>query len=298
MLRFSRLNPSSQLLLALLFPAAFQGQAQAPTTPPASPPATQAPAAQTPQAPPASPPTTQAPTAQSPQAPAAVLDEPAFVRRFSAGINLTVLGLKPIRELESGQIFTSPALEVRSTTVPKSHLASGGIVLQLAVTERIAVAANVFYRRVEYEDTTVLLTGVDNPNTVIDDRQGTNLTDKTRAHYWDVPVLIRYYNLGRYEEGNRWFFDLGATRRHVRGIRSTLGTQPPGGEMTTVGGAVTPRKRNLFGGTAGFGVQLIDPVGVRVIPEVRYTKWMGRTFDNRATRSNTHQLEFILSLSF
>ncbi|MGH9674797.1 MAG: hypothetical protein ACRD44_16590 [Bryobacteraceae bacterium] len=269
------MNPSSQLLLVILFPAAFQGQAQAPTTPPA----------------------TQAPTAQPP-APAAVLDEPVFVRRFSAGINLTVLGLKPIRELDSSQVFTSPALEVRSTTVPKSHLASGGIVLQLAVTERIAVAANVFYRRVEYEDTTVLLTGVDNPNTVIDDRPGTNLTDKTRAHYWDVPVMVRYYNLGRYEEGNRWFFELGATRRHVRGIRSTLGTQPPGGELTTVGGAVTPRKRDLLGGTAGFGVQLIDPVGVRVIPEVRYTKWMGRTFDNRATRSNTHQIEFILSLSF
>jgi len=211
---------------------------------------------------------------------------------------MTVLGLKPIPEKEVTQVFSSPALEVRSKTIPTSHLVGGGFTVQLAILRKLALCASVFYRKVEYQDATVLLAGVDNPKTETDERRGTNLTDKTRARYWDIPILVRYYNLGRHEEGNRWFFELGPALRYVRGIRSTLGTQPPGGEVTTVETSVTPSKRELRGATAGFGVQLIDPVGVRVVPEVRYTRWFGNVFANRATQARRDQLEALISLAF
>ena len=54
----------------------------------------------------------------------------------------------------------------------------------------------------------------------------------------------------------------------------------------------------LRGATAGVGLQLVDPIGVRVVPEVRYTRWFGSVFDNRATRSRPDQVEFVLSLTF
>jgi hypothetical protein len=53
-----------------------------------------------------------------------------------------------------------------------------------------------------------------------------------------------------------------------------------------------------LGVTAGFGAQLIDPLGVRVIPEVRYTRWLGLNFDVPAAHSRRDQIEFVFSLAF
>jgi hypothetical protein len=211
---------------------------------------------------------------------------------------MSVLGLRPISEKEATTTTTSPAVETRSHTVPKSYLIGGGITLQLAVLERIALCTNLFYRKVEYEETTNIFVGVDNPNTTADERQGTNLSDKTRAHYWDIPILVRIYNLRRHEEGNRWFFEVGPSLRYARGIGSVRTRQPPGGQVTPVEGNVTPASRELLGATAGFGLQLIDPVGVRVVPEVRYTRWFGQIFSNRTTQTARNQLEVGISLTF
>jgi hypothetical protein len=59
-----------------------------------------------------------------------------------------------------------------------------------------------------------------------------------------------------------------------------------------------PYKRTVLGVTAGFGGQFIDPLGVRVIPEVRYTRWLGLNFDVPAMSSRRDQIEFVFSLAF
>jgi len=51
--------------------------------------------------------------------------------------------------------------------------------------------------------------------------------------------------------------------------------------------AGSARRRTIRGFVGGFGVQLIDPVGVRVVPEVRYTRWAGRSFDAFSTHTNS-----------
>jgi hypothetical protein len=60
----------------------------------------------------------------------------------------------------------------------------------------------------------------------------------------------------------------------------------------------TPHKNSILGVTAGAGGQLIDPVGVRVIPEVRYTRWFGATFDSLGLRSRRDQVEIVISIYF
>ena len=59
-----------------------------------------------------------------------------------------------------------------------------------------------------------------------------------------------------------------------------------------------PYKRTTSGITAGFGGQFIDPVGLRVIPEVRYTRWLGLNFDVPGNHSRRDQIEFVFSLAF
>ena len=71
-----------------------------------------------------------------------------------------------------------------------------------------------------------------------------------------------------------------------------------GWDKTTESSPVAGHRKNILGVTAGFGGQLIDPVGIRVIPEVRYTRWFGATFDSPPTLSRRDQLEFMISISF
>jgi hypothetical protein len=48
----------------------------------------------------------------------------------------------------------------------------------------------------------------------------------------------------------------------------------------------------------GAGVQLIDPVGIRVVPEVRYTRWLNPLIDDYTAHSQRNQVEGSLSLTF
>ncbi len=42
----------------------------------------------------------------------------------------------------------------------------------------------------------------------------------------------------------------------------------------------------------------IDDMKIRFIPEVRYTRWMGRTFDTLSTQSRVDQIEGTISITF
>jgi hypothetical protein len=61
---------------------------------------------------------------------------------------------------------------------------------------------------------------------------------------------------------------------------------------------VTPANSQVRGAVAGFGAQFIDPLGIRVVPEVRYTRWFAEPFNQFTTRTKRHQIEIIFSLTF
>jgi hypothetical protein len=46
------------------------------------------------------------------------------------------------------------------------------------------------------------------------------------------------------------------------------------------------------------GLQLIDPFGIRVVPEVRYTRWLDDMFYYQSTITQRNQIEAVISLSF
>ncbi|MFB3778243.1 MAG: outer membrane beta-barrel protein [Bryobacteraceae bacterium] len=223
--------------------------------------------------------------------------EPAYVRRISVGISG---GGNPWYLIGGGKmnsVTTSPALDTTGETVPKDHYVFGGGLLQFAILENWTVNAGVLYRTAEFEWTRTILSGVDNPNTIKDERSTTTIKDATKARLFDFPLLIRRYNIGRHEYGHRWFIEGGPSLRQVSKIRTKRETTLPGKDTET-DSAPTPHKKNVLGVTAGIGGQFIDPIGVRVIPEVRYTKWFGRTFDSLGMKSRVHQLDIMISFSF
>ncbi len=281
--------------LALLGSVAIQAQTpvQGSETP------APAPQAQTP-APAAQPAKTGQPAAQAKPAPRRVLKPPAYVRRFSLGAALTVEGLTAIKPRSTNPITTTPPVDTLYTTTNTSRRVGYGITAQLALTERFALTAGLFTHQIGYKMNTDRVEGTDNPATTdVDERTRTIINEDTRARVVDLPVLIRYYAKDRHEPGPRAFFELGGVVRRTGDV-STYSDSTVNADKT-VCCSFTPApvySRTSKGVVAGFGVQVNDPIGIRVVPEVRYTRWFNEPFHVGSTITRRDQIEAMISLTF
>jgi hypothetical protein len=239
----------------------------------------------------------QAPAAQDAAAEQQPEQQPAYVRRFSLGVTGIGQPWNVIGGVEENQKMTTPPLDTTVTTAPKAHYTAGGAFLQLALLERWALNIGGIYRTAEFDSTQKILAGTDNPNTAKDERTSTGISDKTKARYLDFPLLFRRYSIERRERGHRWFLEAGPSLRWVSKIRTSREITYPDGKTATES-SPTPHKKSILGFTAGIGGQFIDPVGVRVIPEIRYTRWLGATFDSLGLHSRRDQLDIGVSFSF
>jgi hypothetical protein len=234
------------------------------------------------------------PPAPAPQPAAApkVQKEPTYVRRISAGVTLSVLGFSLVPEGSQVTSTTSPAVINEYNTTGASKRPGPGVTAQAAITGRFAVSGSVLLRRIGYEMATTVTTGTTTITT-------NTKHEDTRGRLLDVPVVLRYYSKDRHDPGPRWFVEGGGAFRNLSQARTSIDTTDNSGTNTCCQvGPASPRHRSLRGFVGGAGLQLIDPVGVRVVPEVRYTRWTGDLFNNLTTRTRRDQLEAIISLTF
>lgn len=264
------------LLTAVIACAALHGQSQAPKTPPAAP-----------------------ATSRSSSEPE-TLKEPVYVRRITFGALLSVSVLEWLKANESQNVVTTtPAFDGLYTGTNNSRRVGFGLISQVALTERFAVSVGVTQRSIGYKRNSDIYTGVDNPVTTADERTYTVHNEDTRAKLYDIPVLVRYYTKDRHVRGPRGFFEVGPTLRKVAKIKTAVDTSINSGDTKCCDYTpATPARRTVKGITAGFGVQLIDDIGIRVVPEFRYTHWMNDTFRTPGIRPMRHQLEGMVSITF
>ena len=99
--------------------------------------------------------------------------------------------------------------------------------------------------------------------------------------------------------GIRWFAEGGMAIRHVSStktsIDSTLGSAATSCCVTTPS---LPTNQNVKGGVAGIGLHLVDGIGIRVIPQVRYTYWFTPVYNNQSTLSKKNQVEAMITIGF
>jgi hypothetical protein len=223
-----------------------------------------------------------------------VLEKPAYVRRISAGVTGGYLILDLMRPEEVDQPGQPGGLRTRSTGDSKAKKYTAGVTVNLALTERWAVNVMGLMK----------WSGYNMQNQFFVTRFGTErleftTQESTRARYYDVPILIKRYNIDRHEQGWRWFYGVGPTARFVNNIRTSITEQVTGQEAVCCKtDAAAPSKRWLYGATGGIGMQFIDDFGIRFVPEVRYTRWFGATWDRFAAQSNRHQVEVLISFTF
>ena len=224
----------------------------------------------------------------------------SFVRRFSAGATLSVLALSTIRGGTS-QVTTSSSVDTDYTTGNASSRIGYGITLQAGLTDHFAVAAGIYYRKIGYQFGTSVNTTINivSGGIVIPTTSTTSTHDDTRAHLFDVPFVLRYYGKSRHTPGPRWFLEAGGAWRDATSFRTSEDSTDASGVQTCCTSIpTTPAHRNARGFVAGAGLQFIDPFGIRVVPEVRYTRWINEIFDAFTTHTQQNQIEANFTLSF
>ena len=226
------------------------------------------------------------------------------MRRISAGATLSVVGLSLIGGGSTTTTANPNAATVLSTDMSTTGASSRigyGLTVQAAITEHFAFAVGGYLRRMGYTSSTDLTSNV---TTFVNGVAQTNTTssstgDDVRARVIDIPFMLRYYRKDRHTPGGRWFVELGGAWRDAQNVRSSTSMTDTSGNFTccTVN-TVQPAHRSARGFLGGAGAQFIDPFGIRVIPEVRYIRWVSPIFSDSTTHTQRNQVEANLTLSF
>jgi hypothetical protein len=221
-----------------------------------------------------------------------------FVRKFSMGATFSFLAQPSMPDASMTQTVASD-LSIESTTKAQPRRFGGGIVLQAVLTPRLTIASGLSFRLLNFYTADLTYEGVDDTSTSADERTPSLKETTTRAQLLDVPVLLRYYNKDHSRRGRRYFYEGGVALRYVYGVHSFgTSTDESGTETCCDETPLAPSHRLLPGFVVGAGIQFIDEFGIRLVPEVRYTHWMGRTFDTMSARSRTDQFEVGFSVTF
>ena len=221
-------------------------------------------------------------------------------RRFSGGATLSVLGLTLIKG-ETSTVNNTAEISTQYQTQGASERIGYGLTLQGRITQHFYVDVSGLLRRMGYQLTTTVsttttnvLNGVTFPST-----STTSTHEDTRSRLIDVPLLVRYYGTGKRPNSARWFLEAGGSWRLANDIRTSLDSTDASGIVTCCTYTPTvPQHRSSIGMVAGAGIQFTDEFGIKVTPEVRYTRWVNPIFDNLTTKTQANQVEAGFSLTF
>ncbi len=276
-------------ICALLFGYSVEGQQAQPS---ASQSSTQPDAQQNPAPAPAP---TAGSSSSSSSAPA-----PKGERRFTGGLTLSILGLSTVPG-KTETVNNTSEISTQYQTKNESSRIGYGLTLQARITNHFYLNLSGLLRHLGYSETTTVsttttgeLNGSTYPITTI-----TSSHEDTHALLIDVPVLVRYYGTGKRPGSPRWFLEAGGTWRIANDIRTSLDSTDASGNVTCCTNTPTvPAHRSAVGMSVGAGIQFRDEFGIKVTPEVRYTRWVEQIFNNQSTHTQTNQVEADISLTF
>jgi hypothetical protein len=186
-----------------------------------------------------------------------------------------------------GGVPVTPAFETSS----EFHLANGelgssatrrytvGPMVRLHLPRDFGVEFDALYHRLGWNDF----------------RESAFLVNDNRviAHSWEFPIVATYRLRGP-------FHVLAGPAFRITGVNSISATQTFPGQTTPIPATPlndTSARRSGRGITIGTGFGL--RIGfVRVLPEVRYTRWGADQLENPYLHSNVNQVEVLLGIGF
>ncbi|MDX2178608.1 MAG: outer membrane beta-barrel protein [Bryobacteraceae bacterium] len=232
---------------------------------------------------------------------AAQSTEPPALRKFSFGGRIRILANGLFDNATTTYEPTTPAVRREDTTKNLSSRGALAPSVEYAFSRRWSVSADLFYQRARYEQATTIGTGTRSGDAAPYTYQYTTTsTERTRATFWDIPVLVQRRGFGENAFLSKVYAGVGGTARFVRSVKSGTETILPDDDVTTTysEAATTPRTKQTFGATAAVGFRFVDDYRIRFAPEFRYTRWFGAPFDSNSTRTARGQMEVVLGITF
>jgi len=220
------------------------------------------------------------------------------LRRFSAGVTLSVNALRPIKAGSRNIVTTGPAVDSLYATAADSPRVGYGVNAQIGITEHFTFNAALIVRRIAYLMNSDIFEGTDIASTSVDERKHTVRNEDTRARFYELPITVRYYGEVNAKKRLRWFGEGGLAFRRVSNIKTSVSTTIGVGETQCCTTTPAPSRKTVRGVVVGLGLHGVDPLGIRVIPQIRYTRWMGTSFNNFSTITERNQIEGVITLSF
>ncbi len=241
----------------------------------------------------------QQPQQQEPPAPAADTSNRKVLkvfRRFTIGGAVSFQGLT-FMEKGSTETTLSTSTTFKSTSENLGNRFGFGPILEFDFAKRWGIASGLGFRTGDYRltnDTTVSTTVSSVTTTKV-----TTVKERTSFHSWEVPLLVRRFSKEHDEAGFRWFYQAGLASRRITHIRTERSTTTPDSKVACCDESpAAPHHGTALGVVAGAGLRSRDQFGIRVTPEIRYTRWMQRNWDELTARSKRDQVELVLGFTF
>lgn len=219
-------------------------------------------------------------------------------RRFIFGGRVEAYPLSLFDTKTTTVSTTSPVADLTYTGSSDSSHLGFGPTFEYRFTKKLSLGVEMFYHQAQYKQQVDTRFGTKDPNAATDDRKPYTVVETTRASYWEIPIIARYYGIRQRGVLSHGYVIGGAVIRQTSNIRT--GNEITNPDQTTNYNEIQAKAKNAtqIGGVVGLGMRFIDPVGLRIMPEVRYTLWQGYTFQGPSFNSVPRQLEVGLGFSF
>jgi hypothetical protein len=208
----------------------------------------------------------------------------APIPRIWFGLTGSFTPLKLVKANSSG--LTNSAGDVVSAKSANGQV-GGGAILNVRLFRGYWISLGSIYRFTGYDATDTL-----------NDVNGTTNIERSRVRLLDFPVMVRY-------SGRKWnpskytFYELGGVMRRSISLQTTTNSiDQVTGELGPGPTTGTNYKHSVMGVLAGAGLIGKDDFGIIVSPEIRYTRWLGQTFNSPIVGSQRNQLELTVSFGF
>jgi hypothetical protein len=223
------------------------------------------------------------------------LDAPpkGFWQRLSLGVRLSIFATDI---LPSGTTTTYPydndSLAITQTTQAEYSHIGGGVTVEYAVSRRVLVSADLLYHKFGYtaKGSTLAIAA---DGTI----SGTSSQERTHARYWDLPVVIRFTNLGDIGAA-RAFLGAGMALRRITNITTSGFNIDEAGNTVINNAPRAPLNQTIYGVIAAAGVRAVDDFGIKVTPELRYIYWFGNIFGSWPGQQRRNELQVLLGITF
>ena len=223
-----------------------------------------------------------APQTSSSSSSAASETEKPRIRRIWVGATGSCT---PLKLVTTSSITNSTTGETISSSAANGQV-GGGINLNFRVYGNWWLNASGIYR----------FTGYDT-NDSLNDTNSTYYLERTRARYFDFPLLLRYAG-PRFRWSKYSFYEGGGAIREAASISTATAAENYLGYFCCASPSTTNIRRRIEGVVVGTGVVGRDEFGIKVAPEVRYVRWMDDTFRSPTVGSQRDQLEIAITFGY